>query len=242
MLVADDERFIANNLAKNISDLHPGFTVDYIARDGEEALQFLKTHEVDLVFTDIKMPVIDGLTLTKKLYDTRPHTKVVIISGYNDFDLVKSALQYNAFDYLLKPVNKQELQNLLQKLYDSYQMESEHLTTKHELSKENIVENIKLYIKHHFEQPLFFGDIAKEYGFSQSYLSKIFKLVNGNTPLQYLTDYRIHQAKRLLRETIHTVGQVGEMVGIADPFHFSKLFKENVGESPKSYRNRYHAK
>ena len=80
------------------------------------------------------------------------------------------------------------------------------------------------------------GQLASEIGFTSAYLTKLFNRFKGETPLKYLTDIRIHEAKRLLLDTTLTISQVGMSVGYPDQFHFSKIFRKYTGQNPTSYR------
>ena len=81
----------------------------YEAVDGQEAWEFLKNHKVDLVITDIKMPRMDGVSLCRELYLAGQQVKTVIVSGYADFQYAREALRYGVKDYILKPVQREEL-------------------------------------------------------------------------------------------------------------------------------------
>ena len=175
VVVADDEKLIAKNIAMNISRINPSFEVVCIARDGQEALELTEKLLPDVVFSDIKMPVMDGLALITEINEKFPAIKTVIISGFDDFQFARAALRQHALDYLLKPVNPADLRSVLQKL------ESELLASKDELSKDrqthpaDTVESIKTYLRYNYARPVNFSDIASQYGFSSAYLAKIFK-------------------------------------------------------------------
>jgi two-component system, response regulator YesN len=236
VLVADDERLIANNIAKNIERVNPAFHVVGIAQDGAEALAQVERLLPHVVFSDIKMPVIDGLALFATLAETHPEIKKVIISGYDDFALVREALQNKAFDYLLKPVNREELRAVLEQLANQLNSEKGMLSPEKQESVEKIVSAVQTYLKDHYAQPIDFSAIACQYGFSGSYLSRIFHEKTGVTPQKFLIQHRIACAKRLLADTKLSVQEVGAHVGYPDPFHFSKVFKQNVCLSPAQFR------
>lgn len=81
----------------------------YEATDGQEAWEFLENHTVDLVITDIKMPRMDGVSLCRELFLAGKQVKMVIVSGYADFQYAREALRYGVKDYILKPVQREEL-------------------------------------------------------------------------------------------------------------------------------------
>ena len=224
VLVADDERLIANNIAKNIERINPAFHIVGIAQDGAEVLEQVERLLPHVIFSDIKMPVIDGLALFAILSETRPEIKKIIISGYSDFALVREALQNKAFDYLLKPVNRDDLRNVLERLADQLYSERMMLTPEKPEGADKIVSTIQAFIKDNYAQTIDFSSIANQYGFSGSYLTRIFHEKVGLTPQKFLIKYRISCAKRLLTDTRLSVQEVGARVGYPDPFHFSKVF------------------
>lgn len=118
IMIVEDEPPIARSLKNMIESLSSSYSVLSNARNGREALSLLEhTHEkINVLFTDIRMPVMDGLTLMKEVNDRYPSITIVVLSGYKDFSYVQKALRYKALDYLLKPVNKENLSVLLNKL------------------------------------------------------------------------------------------------------------------------------
>ena len=113
VIIAEDEHRIRDNLAKKIPLVHPGFEVVGKAVNGENALDLINALSPDLLITDIKMPVMSGLELIEELYFTVPELPVIILSGYDDFNYAKKALQFGVKDYILKPVSKKELASTL---------------------------------------------------------------------------------------------------------------------------------
>ena len=79
-----------------------GYEVAGDAQNGEQALQILKKEQIDLVFTDMKMPVMDGIGLMQQINQMEKKPQIVALSGYDDFSLVRSAFKLGAFDYVLK--------------------------------------------------------------------------------------------------------------------------------------------
>ncbi|MFB9275478.1 response regulator [Cohnella cellulosilytica] len=115
ILIVEDEPPIARSLKALIEQL-PGMRVAACAEHGAEALDRLEREEIDVVFTDVSMPVMGGIELMSAIYERYPDIVTVVVSGYQDFEYVRSALQYHAFDYMLKPVFKPDLHRLLEKI------------------------------------------------------------------------------------------------------------------------------
>lgn len=125
IVVAEDEVFLLKNITKKISSVSPDFEIVGEAYNGKEALSLVESLRPDIVFTDIRMPVMDGLTLAKHLHESYPEIFTVIISGYDDFEYAREALCHRVYDYLLKPLKKEPLKELLielqKKVNDKYE-------------------------------------------------------------------------------------------------------------------------
>ena len=116
ILLVEDEPASADYLASLIRRELPGMEVAAVVENGEEALHFIRRQPVDIVVTDIKMPVMDGLKLAEAVRAAWPMIPVVIVSGYELFEYAKTALRYGVSDYLLKPVKPQELAECLERV------------------------------------------------------------------------------------------------------------------------------
>ena len=109
LLIADDEPLIRNGV-KNIIDWESlGFSKILLAEDGQEALDLIRKNKVDLVLTDIVMPFMDGLELSKVLSEEFPEIHVVILTGHEDFEYAQQSVNLGVKNYILKPVGAQSL-------------------------------------------------------------------------------------------------------------------------------------
>ena len=109
VLLVDDEEEVFEVIRKKLDWESMGFLVAGYARNGIEALEMAEELQVDVVMTDIKMPYMDGLTLCKKLKELYPTMKVIIFSGFDEFEYAKEAIKIEAEEYILKPINANEL-------------------------------------------------------------------------------------------------------------------------------------
>lgn len=103
-------------------------------------------------------------------------------------------------------------------------------------SKDEYIKNAVAYIQTNYSRKLSVKEVSKFIGLNRSYLGTIFKEATGRSLQDYITDFRIDKAKKLLSDISMTVGDVSRSVGYDDPLSFSKLFKKNVGVSPNAYR------
>ncbi|WP_028560507.1 response regulator transcription factor [Paenibacillus pinihumi] len=124
MLIVDDEPIICRGLRETIPWEEIGVEVAGEAYDGMEALELLNTHAVDLILTDIHMDGMDGLSLSKHVREQYPHVRIMILSGYDDFDYARQAIRLGVKDYLLKPVNVDELVGMVSDIGHELRQES----------------------------------------------------------------------------------------------------------------------
>lgn len=238
ILLADDEYYLRESLKRKITEIDPAFRVSGEASNGQEALEILKKGNIQIVITDIRMPVMDGLELSRIIHELYPDIVVLVLTGYADFEYARTSIRYGVFDYLLKPVENEALENALGRV-------QEHLRHIYELpdegnvesqSAEEIVHSAISYLQEHYMEDIDIGNLAKKYGFTSAYLTKLFNRYADESPLKYLTRIRINEARKLLLDPSLSIRQVGEMVGYPDQFHFSKTFRKLTGLNPSAYR------
>lgn len=116
ILVVDDEIATIRHICNIISLKCPEFQVMGTAENGKDALDILETEIPDIVITDMRMPVMDGVALLKRIKDRHPEILVVVVSGYQEFEYTKVAIKSGVCDYLLKPISPSALQNILASL------------------------------------------------------------------------------------------------------------------------------
>ena len=116
IIIADDEAFVMELLAKQLNQANTQFHVVGKAENGRQALELVKELRPDILLTDICMPVMDGLELISEMQKLQLNVKTVIISGYDDFSYAKQAMSLGVTDYLLKPFSKEEVFEVLNKI------------------------------------------------------------------------------------------------------------------------------
>ncbi|WP_438446056.1 response regulator transcription factor [Gorillibacterium sp. sgz5001074] len=120
VMLVDDEMFVRQGLRSLMDWESLGYSVAGEAENGEEALQLIRDIDPDLVITDIRMPVLDGLELIKRVSEETVHDpSFIIVSGYHDFKYAQQAIRYGVHDYVLKPIDEVELASTLRKLAKS---------------------------------------------------------------------------------------------------------------------------
>lgn len=125
ILLVDDEEEVRKGILRKMDWEKLGFQVAGDAENGEEALEKIEQLKPDVVMTDIRMPYMDGLTLTARIRQKYPSMKVLIFSGYDDFEYAQQAIKLNVTEYILKPVNVEELTEILNRVRENLDEEIE---------------------------------------------------------------------------------------------------------------------
>lgn len=161
VLLVDDEYPILNNLSKVLNWADMGTQVAGMARSGAEALQMMEEQKIDIILSDIRMPVMDGLTLVKEIRDRGYEAEVVLLSGYQEFEYARTAIRYGVKDYINKPIHYEMLQQIVQRVADQIRSERANLER-----SEQLVPVIQWANEHFLSQLLaghgFLGEVDSE--------------------------------------------------------------------------------
>ena len=125
IILVDDEEEVRQSIIKKIDWEDAGFSVVGDAENGQEALEKVEALEPDVILTDIRMPYMDGLSLAERVRQRYPSIKIVIFSGYDEFEYAKQAIKLNVTEYILKPVNVEELTAILKRIKSNLDEEIE---------------------------------------------------------------------------------------------------------------------
>ncbi|SDD37231.1 two-component system, response regulator YesN [Paenibacillus sp. UNCCL117] len=109
VLLVDDERIILEGISAVVEWKAAGTELVGTARNGLEALDAIEEHKPDIIISDIRMPAMDGLQLAAKVHELHPHIKLIMLSGFNEFEYARTAMQYGVKHYLLKPCNESKI-------------------------------------------------------------------------------------------------------------------------------------
>lgn len=232
---ADDEGYIQEALQKLIDWGKMDCSLEAVAGDGQELLDFVKKDLPDIVVTDIQMPGMDGIAVCKYLSENYPKIQVIILTAYSDFEYAKKAIKYNACEYVLKISIVDELPEAIEKA-------TEKLKSSKDVKEEQLIENTSLlnqvneYIKKNYARRISLEEIAEAMHVNGSYLSRFYKNKTGKNLFDEICNLRIERSKEYLENTDMKAYEISEAVGFEDPGYFSKMFKKVTGLSPKDYR------
>ncbi|MFD2334452.1 response regulator [Cohnella sp. GCM10020058] len=238
ILIAEDEPLIRRGIVGIVEEAWPGRFELVQAADGTEALELLERFAPDLVITDIYMPGMTGLELIEAAQDRELRGRFVILSGYDDFNLVKKGLQLQVLDYLLKPVDREELTELLERIAGEVEREGRvGLPLSGTAGSASIAAGIR-FIEGNYNREIALEHLAQAIHLHPNYVSLLFKRETGKTFVQYLQQYRIAKAQELIGDHPDLAfDKVALLVGYDSPPHFFKLFKKMTGKTPGQYRN-----
>lgn len=361
LLIVDDEEITRKGLVNFINRCELDLQIIGAASDGQKALDIFVESPADIVISDIRMPNMDGLELTKHIKSIDPSTIVILLSAYDDFKYAQQAVKLGAFDYILKPIDVDVLTTVahnainfigrntekknettvllsgneldfytsdiyksvsmiqdellgtlktgdtprLQKLLDEIwhvltsknatlefvkrfsaelfsqfircminiqekpdflvsdsnphikisQMESQEslynwlsdsisricdtVRCKKNNKQTKLVNEILKYIdENYMDNKLTLSTISERLYFSPNYLSAVFKDSMGIGFLEFLTNYRMEKAKKLLADIKYKIYEISSAIGYSDSHYFSRIFKECTGMTPTEYREK----
>ncbi len=159
IMLVDDEEEVRTSIIRKIDWQDAGFEVIGDAENGKEALEKIEQNEPDLVLTDIRMPYMDGLEMAEKIRQRYPSMKIVIFSGFDEFEYAKKAIKLNVIEYILKPVNVEELTAILKKIKKSLDEEIEQKRNVN-LLRESYIRSLPT-IREHFLNDLLHGGMEE---------------------------------------------------------------------------------
>ncbi len=252
IMVVDDEDIVRELAASRIPWEEYGVAVVKTAANAMEALEYLEQNEVDLMLVDIRMPVMSGLELLKRVRTMNRNVDVVILSGFADFEYAREALCYGAKDYILKPFDENTLVNAVLKCCEGHSREKfmsairnmpvfgeieeqQNNTGRYSLTVRRIIKVV--------EEELGYEELSLKWISSQklflneNYLSKVFQKEVGQKFSSFLLERRMLKAMKLLAGSEKTVAEVAEAAGFGmNSQYFSSTFKKYTGYTPTEYR------
>lgn len=243
VFVAEDEPLILESIVRNIHSSDLGFEVIGTANNGKKAWDAIQNSVPHVLFSDVQMPVMNGLELFEKTYEEYPNILKVIISGYAEFEYARKALIFQAQDYILKPVIHEDIVEVLKKIrakLDGQKKLIEERLEKGNKSEYQVDEAaviMESYIKNHYMEDINLELLASNLHFNLSYLGRAFSALTGKSPSKYLTSIRINKAKQLLKHNSDlSIQDIGTLCGYPNQAYFSRIFKNVTGESPMQMR------
>lgn len=256
-MIVDDE-YLIRNLIRNCIDWNEiGIDIIAEASNSVESFNLINKEKPDIILTDINMPMTDGLDMSKYILEKYPDIKVIVITGYNEFEYAKRSIKIGIRDFILKPIDEEELKNSVLKLKKEILDEDLRKREYNDIKKKmnafgNIIdlkdiseadnktlniEQIKKFIVQNISnRDLSLKLVAEYFYVNPSYLSRIFKEKTDKTFSEYIVNAKLGIAIEMLKNSNAKAYEISKKIGIDDPNYFSNWFKKCTGVSVKEYK------
>lgn len=241
--LVDDEHLILEGLKRAMPWASLSCEVVGTASDGREGLALVRREQPDILFTDIRMPNLDGLAMIAALGSEFPRMQVTVLTAFRDFDYAQHAITLGVCRYLLKPSKMEELKEAVRTMtarLDALAQRTPQHADEHAEGGEAgcfVVNAALAFMQAHCTEHICLSDVAENVYVSQWHLSKLINKHTGQSFLDLLGGMRIERAKQLLGDPAMRVCTIAQEVGFSDVAHFSKSFKRIVGRTPGEYRS-----
>lgn len=242
ILIVEDEEIIRRGLISVIDWAGMDCCVVGDAPDGRAGLELLRAERPDVVLTDIRMPRMDGIEMAERARAEGILPQLIFLTSYAEFSYAKKAVRLGAADYLLKPVDEEELAALMRKLAAARMGRGTQLPEGGDWQRYFTDTALNPYVRHAMErihadyrEKLSIEVLAEEAGVSASYLSRKFKEATEQTFLEFLTRTRLSSAIAQLSSGKYRVYEVAEENGFGDYKNFCTVFKKYMNCSPRTF-------
>lgn len=235
----DIQQYLSDELGRTYHILKAG--------NGEEAMSIVKEQEVDLILTDVMMPVMDGLQLCKQIKQSLRtcHIPIIILSAKTDLKEQLEGLQVGADDYIPKPFSLTMLTAKIKNLFRTRYRAIEHYNHSLEIEPEKVALNpmdeellrkaMAIVEKNMDNIEFSTNEFAGEMCMSRSNLHLKMKALTGESTNEFIRKIRFNQACKLLKEGRYNVAEISTMVGFNTPSYFATSFKKYFGCLPSEY-------
>ncbi len=249
ILIVEDEEMIRNGLRYTVDWLSLNAVVIDCCENGKEGLEKIMLYNPDIVITDIKMPIMDGLTMIEKAQNKGAKFLSILLSSYSEFEYAQKSIRLKSFEYLLKPISDKKLVEVIGRAKEYIEKEKQLQVAQDYFQEKAVGDNALLVctsnnphiaytlqkIEKDYKEKLSVEIISRELGISSSYLSRVFKQDTSYTFLDFLNRYRINKSVELLSTKNYKVYEVAELVGFSDYKRFYSVFKEYTNISPTDF-------
>lgn len=246
ILVVEDEAPIRDWVAYTVDNISEDFKVLASASNGKEAYELAIKLKPQVIISDIKMPIMSGIELTKEIKKIMPEIYIVLLTNYAEFSYAKQAISCGVHEYLIKSdIRPKELKDVLTSIYEKIKennslntisVDEENNTELEENKYSKAIKKSMEYIELNYKDSISLGEISKHVYLSPEYFSRLFKEEVGENFSTYLTLFRIKKAEELLKNTDMKICQISNEVGYVNSGYFSKTYKKYKGVSPEEDR------
>ncbi len=257
ILIVDDETITRMALMDGVNWQTIGIGQVYEASSAKAAKELLQDKSIDMALIDVEMPEESGIDLLKWIReDLKSEIPCAFLTCHASFSYAKTAMRYDCFEYLLKPIDYVEVEELILRMIGKSRQEMEtraiqeygrqwldektkegHKYEKAPSNTEQIVDDMVVYIRGHLSDKLTLTELAFQAGLNPNYLNKVFKAKVGETVNKFIIAEKMKLAAKLLEEGNLRSYAIAESLGYDNYANFVNMFKKTYGVSPNNYIN-----
>lgn len=256
VLIADDEVMACTLIRRILENHFPQIGLICEAANGKIALEKASEVKPDIAILDIEMPLIDGMEAGRRIKALIPECKIIYLTAFAEFRYARQAVSIGAIEFLLKPLDENELVQTIEKIFerdDEEELASWKKTPEDRRAEEPadsdepdgwmgnrtamVVKEAKKYIDNNYMDDISVEELVERYQLSLNHFNKIFKQFYGVSCKEYIITVRINMAKQYLSSPFLSVREAGAMAGYPDSNYFTKVFRKKIGVTPTEYRN-----
>lgn len=247
VLIVEDEQMERCFLQSMVKKELPADTAVYVCESGVRAVSMARKYRPDMIFIDILLPELDGLSATAEIKKFLPNIYVCILTACSDFDYAQKAVNLHVFKYMLKPIRPSEIKAVLSQMTDAVEekkrSENNHGQTTGEIiadeaekERKPFIETSVKYICKHFQERLTLDSVSLRVYMNPQYFSRMFKREMGVTFTQYVNNLRVQHACKLLEVTNYPAYRIASECGFTDASYFNRVFYKQMNMTPKKYK------
>lgn len=236
--IIEDDATVARRYRRYIERYDEYFQVVAVSGTGLQAREHHAARAADVIICDVEVPGDLGVDLLAEFRQAGWEGIAVVVSGHDEFEYARRALKVGAIEYLLKPVFEETFVELLDRIKERVRFDyiAPSDQTRHQSKPAYIVRAIR-YIEREYAAPLTLDALANEACVSESYLSAAFRKHCGMTLTEFIVDYRIWVARKLLLDTDRDIKVIAADVGMNDVSYFHRCFRRVTGTTPRQFRS-----
>lgn len=247
ILIADDEAMERVMLASILEEKFGEQCHLRQAENGRQAVDIAGIWNPDVVLMDIEMPGLNGIEAARRILTQQPGIKLIFITAYGVFTYAQEAVKLGACDYILKPVQAQEVLRSVERAIGQAESHRQLEALAPEVSemavsgdKTNaLMSRVQKYLQHNYMLcDISLDSVSAILGINASYFSALFKRSMGVNFVDYLTDLRMQAARDLLTDPLRSTAEVAGLVGYENANYFTRAFKKKTGMTPTEFRRR----
>lgn len=243
VVVIDDNPLVLQSIVTTINWAELDCVIAGSADNGEDARRIIAGRRADIIISDIKMLGMDGLQLTEAVNNMGIHVKIILITGFHEFELARRAIKLGVFELLTKPVPNHEICQAVRSAAAALLRERQEnprlMPHRAPEDASPLVRRAVAYLEQKFREDVTLEDVSAKFQANPSYLSRAIKKETGRGFVEILTELRLDTAKQLLERPDTKVYAVAEQVGYKDYSYFYQVFRKRYGISPKEYRRQF---